>query len=440
MTTPKAAGMTARLARIGRRGASAALILNVLAAVASFVSTTILARMGGAATVGNYALAISTGTTLSVLALLGLDRIAMRTIAGDLRLGMTSEAHGMLTRVRDFALISVAVVAICYLVALSYLPLFRKMSANHVAMHAAAGSIATVALLRLGLACLRASGRQVLAQALDNGPTLGFAILLGVGAVYGMAPSSTGAVLLFVGLQAVAAAVVWYLLHEQAKAWGPPAFDQSMRLMSVGLPMMLVVFVHSFSDWVVVSSISRDATAAEVGAFRVAAQIVSIPTMVIGTFETYYSAIFAGHFRARRPDLAWRTQRRANRAVIAANAPLLLLVAIFAEPLLGFAFGPEFVGAATPLRIMAMGQMVNVLTGPIGGMLTMSGHERVLLKLALLGLATLLLLCLVLIPTLGLTGAAIAWSANVVIRTLGSYLFARRAIPRHATPEISGKT
>lgn len=411
-----------------RRGVPAALLLNAGAAVASFGATVILARTAGAAMLGHYTLAISTGTMLAVLALLGLDRITMRTIAGDLRQGLTGEARGALRTSRRLVGTASVALLILYLVALHWLPLFRGLDSDRMAMLFGGGAILSVALMRLGLSALRGAGRQLMAQGLDTLPTYAFALCVGVAALAGSVWTSATAVALFVGLQVLSAGLAWLLLGRAAARWGRPAPVPAARMVGAGIPLMLIIFIHSFSDWMLISSLADQRTAADAGAFRVAAQIISIPTLVIATVETYYSPLFAGDFRARRPDLAWERQHRANRMLVLMMVPLLVVVAVFAEPLLALLFGPEFATAATALRILAAGQLVAVLTGPIGGFVTMAGHERVLLLLAVGGLAALLSLNSALVPMLGATGAAIAWSAAIALRSGGAFLFARRAI------------
>lgn len=412
----------------GRRGVPAALLLNAGAAVASFGATVILARTSGAVMLGHYTLAVSTGTMLAVLALLGLDRITMRTIAGDLRQGLTGEARGALrTSWRLVVAMSLALLLL-YLVALHWLPRFRGFDSDPLAMLLGGGAIVSVALMRLGLSALRGAGRQLAAQGLDTLPTYVFALCIGLAALAGSVWTSARAVALFVGLQLVAAGIAWILLGRQAVRWGRPASVPAARLVGAGIPMMLIILIHSFSDWMLVSTLADQRTAADAGAFRVAAQIISIPTLVIATVETYYSPLFAGDFRARRPDLAWERQHRANRMLVLMMVPMLAAVAVFARPLLGLLFGPEFASAATALRILAAGQLVNVLTGPIGGFVAMAGHERLLLLLAFGGLAALLALNWALVPVLGVAGAAVAWSAAIALRSGGAFLFARRAI------------
>ena len=54
--------------------------------------------------------------------------------------------------------------------------------------------------------------------------------------------------------------------------------------------------------------------------------------------------------------------------------------------------------ASTALEMMVIGQVINVATGPLGGMLIMSGTESFPLRLALVSIAITLPMAFVVIP------------------------------------------
>jgi O-antigen/teichoic acid export membrane protein len=92
--------------------------------------------------------------------------------------------------------------------------------------------------------------------------------------------------------------------------------------------------------------------------------------------------------------------------------PVALVLVIFARPILAL-FGPAFLTAVPALQVMVLGQLIMVMGGPVGGLLTMTRHQRP----AAVAVAVLALLYVGLnvlwIPAHGLTGAA--WSLTVVI-------------------------
>jgi O-antigen/teichoic acid export membrane protein len=251
-------------------------------------------------------------------------------------------------------------------------------------------------------------------------------------AAAGLAPSAWQATAFFVVMQAFAAFSAWFLIARTAGSWSRADATIDLDLRRVGLPIMGVIFIQTFSDLLLLAQISAHASPADAGAFRVAFQIVNIVNLVLVTSESYVAARVAGDFRTARPDLAWHRHRRATLFMLMATAPVLVLTLVAPEPLLRIVFGPEFAVAASALFVMAIGQTVNILRGPIGSMLSMSGHDGVPLRLNLVSFLLLVVLSVTLIPTMGLTGAGIAQAVPVVFRAIAAYVVARRLIPDRA--------
>ena len=77
-------------------------------------------------------------------------------------------------------------------------------------------------------------------------------------------------------------------------------------------------------------------------------------------------------------------------------------------------FGAEFEAGAASLVILAVGRLVSSMTGPVGSVLSVTGHQRI--NLAVYGAAAglQLMLDLILIPQYGIVGAAVASTVAMV--------------------------
>lgn len=97
--------------------------------------------------------------------------------------------------------------------------------------------------------------------------------------------------------------------------------------------------------------------------------------------------------------------------------PWFLAMAIFAEDFLSI-LGPEFLIAAPAIRILAIGWLLGTALGPVTAVLEMAGKST--LSMVDLGLAMVINVSLniLLIPDLGLTGAAIAWLASISVNNI----------------------
>jgi O-antigen/teichoic acid export membrane protein len=227
---------------------------------------------------------------------------------------------------------------------------------------------------------------------------------------------------------------VWVLGARVVARWPRDGSAVEPALARAGLPMMWVLLMQALSQWIVLAAISGTVSAAELGAFRVAAQLAGLVATVTMATEFYVAPRMAGDFRAGRPDLAWRRYRRGTLAMLALAAPVLGVAFLAPGLALELAFGPEFRVAATSLAIIAVAQLVNTARGPLGAMLSMSGNDRVQFWMTVGGLAIVLLLSATLIPRYGLEGAALAYSAPFIFRSIVGAILVRRLIPRERAP------
>ncbi len=99
--------------------------------------------------------------------------------------------------------------------------------------------------------------------------------------------------------------------------------------------------------------------------------------------------------------------------------PVYLCVAAAPAAYLGwFGAGYATTEAVTVALVMSAGMLVAVASGPVDTLLLMAGRSGRSLANTLLALAVDLGLCLLLLPRMGIAGAAVAWVVAVVLRCL----------------------
>ena len=97
--------------------------------------------------------------------------------------------------------------------------------------------------------------------------------------------------------------------------------------------------------------------------------------------------------------------RRVSYWNLAVALPILGSMAVLREPLLAL-FGRGYEAGAAPLVLLAIGQLVLNAAGPLTAVINLSGHPRVTLFDNALVFSANLVLCIVLVPRYGMTGAA----------------------------------
>lgn len=105
-----------------------------------------------------------------------------------------------------------------------------------------------------------------------------------------------------------------------------------------------------------------------------------------------------------------------TRGIVSVSWPFYLLLAVFAPAVLSL-FGPEFVVGALPLTLLSLALMLATTAGMVQSILLMGGRSSWQLLNRIAELTTLVVVTLVLVPRLGLTGAALGWMAAILVDT-----------------------
>ena len=164
-----------------------------------------------------------------------------------------------------------------------------------------------------------------------------------------------------------------------------------------------------------------------VGLYSVAAQMAMIVNFTLIGLNQAIAPLVAERYDSNRSQELEKTLIRAtNLATIGSLAIVAALVAL--GPIILAVFGPEFSASYLPMIILAVGQLLNVASGPVGTILSMSRQERFVGIGMSVSVICNILLNYLLIPRYGINGAAIATAVSVGIWNLLMVVFAKRIL------------
>jgi O-antigen/teichoic acid export membrane protein len=109
---------------------------------------------------------------------------------------------------------------------------------------------------------------------------------------------------------------------------------------------------------------------------------------------------------------------------------LAALMLLLGKPILSL-FGPGFADGYHLIVIMSVGLVARAAVGPAERLLNMIGQQKICAAIYGTALAVNLALCLLLIPHLGLTGAAIATASGVLTESALLFIVAKRRLGLH---------
>lgn len=116
-----------------------------------------------------------------------------------------------------------------------------------------------------------------------------------------------------------------------------------------------------------------------------------------------------------------------TRGMIALALPVLVVMITFPDFIMSL-FGAGFSEAGILLAIMAVGQFINVATGSVGYLLTMSGHEKDFRRVTFFSGPLTVVLSYFLVMEYGVLGAAIATAVGLSLQNLLALAMVRKRL------------
>ena len=201
---------------------------------------------------------------------------------------------------------------------------------------------------------------------------------------------------------------------------------------AIALPMLLshgFLLILNYTDILMLGAWENPAV---VGLYAVAAKTAVWVTFVLQAVNTVVAPMFSALYA--------QGDRRALQELVSKTAGWMLVPTILASGfvivnshwILGF-FGTEFVAARWSVIVLVGGQCINALSGSVGYLMGMTGHQNQSSKVLGYSALTNLVLNAVLIPRLGGLGAAIATATAMAMWNLWLYVLVVKYIGIHAS-------
>lgn len=398
------------------KGGSALFVGKLFTFASRFIVALLLTRLLGPEQYGLYNIALSAGTLASGLALMGLDGALVRYVAlyasrhdeervwGSLQIGI-----GM--AMASSALMSAILFALAHVIATN---IFHNASLAPVLQ------LTSFIVPFLGLSDVLAGATRgfnhmedmVLAQNFAQPMTR--VVLLSAFAVTGL--NIQEAVIVFGVANFVASLVLFIFLNKRfsLKRSLRTARRETREVLSYSIPMWLSDMITTFRSSIQTILLGSLNTVFTVGVFSVASQLNLFADLVQTSVTTAVRPIIVEvHDRNNRDQLG-RLYQTVSKWLFAFNFPVFLIVTTFPAQILSV-FGKGFSEGATALILLSWASVVDAGTGMCGAILDMTGHSRLKLANAVIRLALVICLSLLLIPSRGMEGAALAALAGEIV-------------------------
>lgn len=399
-----------------------------------FVAGLMLARILGASRYGVYAYVMAWIGVLAVPAAAGFDRLLIREVA-------TRKARHDWPAIKGLLRFSTSVVLTCALSIAAVLCLLSGYLA-HGAQDLRTGLLwgslllPLIAYARVRQAMLQGLGHVVAGQIPETLVQPG-TFVLAVAALYlttGHPQIGSEGLLLQVGAAGIACLVGVVLLRARIPAAVVEASPRFLRREWIfqALPFVWLLAMNMALmnlDTLVLGALQGPG---DVGVYRVASQMAALVMFPLTAINLITAPKIAAFYGAGDLNRLQATVRHGARLAFAGGAVIAVLLVVLGRPALRM-FGSEFEDGYKALVILVLGYLANSAVGVAGYVLIMTKFERIAALLFMLAVLTDFTLCSLLIPKIGIDGAAIGTTVSIILLGLLMAVFTRRRLGIDAT-------
>lgn len=407
-------------------GAMVAFLLRGIGAVFAFGLNIAIGRLLGADGAGLYFLALSVVTIGAIVTQMGLANALLRFVASGAAEARWDQVNGVVRLGLHQAGIAGLVGAALIVGGAPWIARVVFSEPNlSLTLQVMGFGVLGLSLMLLLSDCLKGL-KQIRSAMLVNGvmyPAIALLVLWPLTQSFG----PPGAALAYVIGTGTAALIGWLLWRREMKPYPQISSFSPIALRASSQPLWVMSIINrAVLPLAPLVLLGIWGTASDVGIFGAATRVALLIAFFLLAVNTVIAPKFAElHTNGDFENLK-RLTGQFTLIVTLASTPVFLILLIWNEEVMGL-FGADFRAGGTALAILVLGQAANTITGTAGHLLMMTGHERDVRDAAIAGSISLLVTGLILVPPLGLLGAAFSTSfAHIVMNFMTAWLAWKR--------------
>ncbi|MCO5187246.1 MAG: flippase [Anaerolineae bacterium] len=202
-------------------------------------------------------------------------------------------------------------------------------------------------------------------------------------------------------------------------------------LLKYSLPITLAGSFALSITWIDQLFVGYYLPSSDAGIYQAALQISVLFALVMGSFTAIVAPMVASSHAKGDIGRLEEIYRVTTKWGAYINLPALLVIVFAAEEILTLLYGPSYASGWLALTILMAGQLVNVLTGTVAPLLTMTGHQYRWFFISGIAFFVNVILNIMFIPQWGLAGAAFGTAVATAILFSLALIQARRLLHIH---------
>lgn len=407
------------------RHVGVAFIIRVSGAFSAFIASMILTRRLGSEESGYYFLAFSVITFVAALSRIGLDQAVLRHTGAAYPLASWRDIASILRKATLLAGMASLLTATLLWVSADWFAyvLFDKPQMGGVLRHMAPAIVfvALMSLVAMSLQGIRRVKSSIFTLSISANVIL---ILL---LLFGQASQASQAAQYF-SIASFVAVIIGIVLWRRHHGISHESEITSWNVLLGGcFPLWTIVLMNQLVLWSGQLVAGSWVGASELSMLAVSQRTAMLGTFILAAVNFVVAPRIAAMYRQGDIEGIQSLSLVSVRTLVVVSFPIFLLMVVYAEGVMSL-FGTEYQSAAPLLQVLSIGQFVNVATGSVGILLTMSGHERDLRNVTLVSGSVSVVAAFTLTPIFGVLGSAAATAFAVSIHNLLAVLFVKKRL------------
>lgn len=203
-----------------------------------------------------------------------------------------------------------------------------------------------------------------------------------------------------------------------AKIRRSSAVPVKKELLLFSLPLLIFSILNMIMTWTDTLVLGYFKSTGVVGLYNAALPLARFIPITLTSMVFVYTPIASQIYSKNKVRLLKKNYAALTKWTFAITLPLFLIFFLFPGITLNFLFGSQYAKAGVVLQILALGFFIHTFLGPNGATLTAIGKTKILMWAALTSAISNILLNLVLIPSMGIAGAAVASAFSLALANI----------------------
>lgn len=179
------------------------------------------------------------------------------------------------------------------------------------------------------------------------------------------------------------------------------------QLLSYSWPLMFFSLVAGILPWIDTIVLGYYQNVAIVGIYNVAVPIAMLLNFSGEIFMQLFFPLITREYSLKNIKAIRELSKQVGKWIFMINLPILIIMLIFPGTIINFLFGPEYISASNPLRILAIGFFISSIFMVSDNLIAIIGKSRLSLINIIIASIFNFILNILLVPKYGMMGAAL---------------------------------